>query len=115
MQIRTAGLFASGALCLLALGSCESNPNTTFPTARAVASHPSGGNDLDLATLERGRKIYTTSCTECHVARPIAHYSVAQWHHYVEIMAPRAGLLPKDRAALETYVIAARQSLPPNK
>ena len=115
MKNRTAHFFALGALCILALGSCESNPNTAFPTARAVAAHPGGGGrDLDAAVLERGRKIYTTSCTECHVARPIAHYSVAQWHHYVEIMAPRAGLLANDRAALEAYVVAARQSLPPS-
>lgn len=67
-----------------------------------------------MVTLERGRKIYTTSCTECHVARPVANYSVAQWRHYVEIMAPRAGLPPQDRAALEAYLIAARESLPPS-
>jgi len=47
------------------------------------------------------------------VARPIADYSVASWRHYVEIMAPRAGLQTSDRAALEAYVVAARQSLPP--
>ncbi len=111
MKIQKAHLFALGALCTLSFGSCESHPDTAFPTARAVAAPASGGNNLDVATLERGRKIYTTSCTECHVARPIAHYSVAQWHHYVEIMAPRAGLQPNDRAALEAYVIAARESV----
>ena len=102
-----------GAFCILAFGSCQSNPNLAFPTAHAVAAHPTGGQALDVAILERGRKIYTTSCTECHVARTIANYSVAQWRHYIGIMAPRAGLKPHDRAALETYIIAARESLPP--
>ncbi|MEO7723557.1 MAG: hypothetical protein ABIU29_02545 [Chthoniobacterales bacterium] len=115
MKIQTVYYLALGAFCALALGSCESDPNTAFPTARVVAAHPGSGSDLDVMTLERGRKIYTTSCTECHVARPIAHYSVAQWHHYVDIMAPRAGLQPNDRAALEAYVVAARDSLPPSK
>ena len=111
MKLQKAHFLALGALCALVLGSCESNPNRAFPTARAVAAHTGGGRDLDVATLERGRKIYTTSCTECHVARPIAHYSVAQWHHYVKIMAPRAGLQPNDRTALEAYVVAARESV----
>jgi hypothetical protein len=55
--------------------------------------------------------IYTTRCTECHVARTIANYSVSQWRHYLSIMAPRAKLATEDRAALENYVIAARESL----
>ncbi len=109
--MRAARFLVLGAVCVLSYGSCNTNPNAVFPTARAVASHPGAGHDLDLATLARGRKIYTTSCTECHVARPIAHYSVAQWHHYVEIMAPRAGLQRADRAALEAYVVAARESI----
>lgn len=71
-----------------------------------------GGQNTDVATLDRGRKIYTTSCTECHVARPIAQHSVEQWRHFIGIMAPRAGLQPDDRAALEAYLIAARQASP---
>jgi mono/diheme cytochrome c family protein len=98
--------------CVLVLGGCETNPNSAFPTAPAVTAGGSEQGNQNLATLERGRKIYTTACTECHVARPIAHYSVAQWHHYVTIMAPRAALNPQDRAALEAYVVAARESLP---
>jgi len=37
---------------------------------------------------------------------------VEQWRHYIGIMAPRAGLEPHDRAALETYLLAARRSFP---
>lgn len=112
MKIWTSPCLAFGAFCLLVLGSCESQPNVAFPTASLIAARSGGEHPLDVATLERGRRIYTTSCTECHVARPIAHYSVAQWHHYVQIMAPRAGLPPADRAAVEAYVVSARESLP---
>lgn len=91
------------ALCTLALGGCASSPNAAFPTARSVVARTGEKHLLDVATLGRGRKIYTTSCTECHIARTIAHYSVTQWRHYVDIMAPRAGLQPADRAALEAY------------
>lgn len=97
------------AVCFFLLSGCQTSPHAAFPTAQAVGSVSIGA---DVVTLERGRKIYTTSCTECHVARPVANYSVAQWRHYVEIMAPRAGLAPRDRAAVEAYLIAARESLP---
>src|SRR5262245_30628627 len=113
MNLWSARLAGLGALCLLMNGGCGTNPNTAFPTASAVAARADAGQSPKIATLERGRKIYTTNCTECHVARPIANYSVARWQHYVGIMAPRAGLRSKDRAALEAYVVAARQSLPP--
>ena len=98
--------------CVLVVGGCETSPNSAFPTAGAVTAATGEKQNADFATLERGRKIYTTACTECHVARSIAHYSVAQWHHYVSIMAPRAGLKPQDQAAVEAYVVAARESLP---
>ena len=112
MNLWSARLAGLGAICLLMNGGCETSPNTAFPTATAVTAHGGAGQSADIATLERGRKIYTTNCTECHVARPIANYSVTRWQHYVEIMAPRAGLKPSDQAALEAYVIAARQSIP---
>ena len=103
-------LYGLSAVCLSLLSGCQTSPQSAFPTAQAVVGVTQGG---DVSALERGRKIFTTSCTECHVARPVANYSVAQWRHYVGIMAPRAGLAPRDRAALETYLIAARKSLPP--
>lgn len=103
-----------GLLCLFLLGGCQSdltNPNKAYPTASAVSASSKRGKSVDLATLERGRKIFTTSCTECHVARTIGNYSISQWHHYLGIMAPRAKLGIDDRTALETYVIQARESL----
>ena len=102
-------LLGGCAVCLGLLNSCQISPNRAFPTARAVAS---AGRGSDISTLERGRKIYTTSCTECHVARPIAQRSVEQWIHMVGVMAPRARLKSADRAALQAYLIAARESLP---
>ena len=103
-----------GLSCLFVFGSCQSDltdPNKAYPTASAVSASAKPGQSADLATLERGRKIYTTSCTECHVARTIGNYSISQWQHYLSIMAPRATLGIEDRTALESYVIQARQSL----
>lgn len=99
------------ALCLsllITLSSCAGTAQQSFPTAPSLA-----GPGMDVAVLARGRKLFTTSCTECHVARSIAGYSVEQWHHYVAIMAPRARLKPDERAALETYLVTAREFVPP--
>lgn len=114
MDLRLVLFLGLATVCAFVICSCETNPSRTFPTAHTVAVRVGEGQSVDVATLERGRKIYTTSCTECHVARPIAHYSVKQWQHYIGIMAPRAGLKPQDQAAVEAYVIAARESLPPD-
>lgn len=113
MNIRLMGWVGFALFCVLGLGSCETNPTVAFPTARVLAATAGTGPNSDIKTLDHGRKIYTTRCTECHVARTIGDYSVEQWRHYVKIMAPRAGLDPEDRFALETYLIAARESMPP--
>jgi mono/diheme cytochrome c family protein len=97
---------------LFSFAACGVDPNIAFPPPRRVFVNTGPQATADLATLERGRKIYTTSCTECHVARTIGHYSEEQWHYYIGIMAPRAGLQPNDRAALQAYLLAARRSLP---
>ena len=100
-----------GAWSLLSLAGCAADPNVAFPPAQRLVATIGPQASADLATLERGRKIYTTSCTECHVARPIGHYSIEQWRHYIEIMAPRAGLQAHDRTTLAAYLLAARRSL----
>jgi len=114
MQLRNVQWVSLSLFCLFLLGSCQSDltdPRKAYPTASAVSANAKRGQSADLTTLEHGRKIYTTSCTECHVARTIANYSIPQWQHYLSIMAPRAHLADDQRVALETYVIEARKSL----
>ncbi len=94
---------------MFGLTGCRTGTDVAFPNPQALASSTIGR--LDLATLERGRKLYTTRCTECHVARPIASLTVPQWRKAVAMMAPRADLNPTDREALEAYLIAAREAL----
>jgi mono/diheme cytochrome c family protein len=104
-------LFLFFPVCLLLLDGCAGGSNAAFPTAEEIVSK--GGAELvDAASLQRGRQIFATRCTECHVARRIDKYSVAEWNHFIGKMAPRAGLKPAERTALESYIIMARQSLP---
>ncbi len=110
MNYRFVRGFGLAAACAWVFSSCETSSRSAFPTAQTIV-RSSAARGTDLATLTQGRRIFTTSCTECHVARPIAGYSVAQWRHNVSVMAPRARLKPGDRAALEAYLVAARESL----
>ena len=111
MSDRRNWLVNLAAVSVTLLSGCQTGPSDAFPTGEALA-HTGNAHATELSTLERGRKIYATRCTECHVARPIAGQSVEQWRHVIDIMAPRAGLQPDDRAALEAYLVAARQSFP---
>src|SRR3954452_5225175 len=103
MKLRGLQWVSFGLSCLFLIGSCQSNlsdPRKAYPTAAAVFSGAPDGQSANLAMLEYGRKIYTTRCTECHVARTIANYTVPQWRHYLGLMAPRARLVPDERVAL---------------
>jgi mono/diheme cytochrome c family protein len=96
--------------CAILLDSCATTGVSDFPTAQQIVSRRGAGS-AELPALERGRQIYASGCTECHVARPIARFSTDQWREIISAMAPRAGLQPDDRAALETYILSARASL----
>lgn len=111
MELRPTAFLVLAALATFAVGGCKSGTAATFPTAAKIA-RTGPAQQSDMGTLEAGRRIYTTTCTECHVARPVAHSSTKQWRHRVDIMAPRAGLKPADKAAVEAYLVAARESLP---
>jgi mono/diheme cytochrome c family protein len=100
MRLLTLGVIT---LAGLFLNSCATESNPAFPTAE-VAGQKTG---RDVATLARGRTIYTTRCTECHVARPVAQFSTSQWRALVAKMAPRAKLDDTDRLAVESYLVAA--------
>ena len=95
---------------MLAAG-CATDPKEAFPTSKYLVAN-STGNRVSLDTLELGRKVFTTKCTECHVARSIKGYSTKRWRHYVGVMSPRAHLSLEEHAAVESYLVAARASLP---
>ncbi len=64
------------------------------------------------ATLETGRRIYTTQCTACHIADPVDKYSASEWRKIVADMSPRSKLSPEQEQALLAYIHAAPKTLP---
>lgn len=110
LSMRKSGLLSLIALCVFGAVSCGTDSAALYPTATAiVGASPSHRGNKEAFAL--GRKIYTTRCTECHVARPIGQLTIAQWHHVVGIMAPRAELSQPEQSALEAYLVAARESM----
>jgi mono/diheme cytochrome c family protein len=103
MRLIGAGLLAFAALSFT---GCATQSKPAFPTAEVVA-RKSGS---EVAVLERGRTIYATRCTECHVARPVTRFSAGEWPAQVARMAPRAKLSSEDRFAVESYLVAASSS-----
>lgn len=55
-------------------------------------------------TLERGRSIYLTPCTACHVAEPIHDYSRQAWAKILPEMAKASKLDPQQAADVRAYI-----------
>lgn len=106
MIVDTKKCAALAALCGMVLGGCQTGPQNVVPEVASLTGR--GQRSAPAAVLLRGRELYTTRCTECHLPQPIAKYSIAQWHTIVGEMAPRAKLNSDDRSALEAYVAAVR-------
>ncbi|MEO7931971.1 MAG: hypothetical protein ABIT76_02325 [Chthoniobacterales bacterium] len=87
----------------LAVAGCA----TTQPIAPSVNASMAQ-NGISLKTLELGRTTFATSCTACHAAQPVAHYTLQEWSGIVDGMAPRAHLDATRKAALMSYLTALK-------
>jgi hypothetical protein len=102
------GLAIAGLLLLLA--SCVPAARRAPVISRVVEFSPIPITDLP--SLERGRAIYTTNCTECHHVEPIERWSVKKWREKIlPEMTKKAKLTDAERADVETYVVTAHGAL----
>ena len=95
--MRSSVLLLASALLL----SCEWTGYYAPPPA--VASQ-----DVDLATVQRGRRLFAQRCIECHTLPPIWRYRTEEWPQIVNSMAHRAALTPAEREAITAYILAIR-------
>jgi mono/diheme cytochrome c family protein len=65
--------------------------------------------DVDLAALREGRRLFVSRCIECHTLPPYWHYSASEWPKIVDSMAHRASLKNAQRDDIVAYLLAARQ------
>jgi len=60
----------------------------------------------DSTMLHAGQLIYTTTCTNCHKAKPVANWTVEQWKPILVSMIRKAKLDPIGGSQVTAYVNA---------
>ncbi len=64
-------------------------------------------HNVEVETLELGRKIYLSDCVKCHGVEPIGRYTVEKWRSMLPKMSDKTLLDGESARALETYVTLA--------
>lgn len=90
-------------------GGCAALVNVAPPVTPAMVA-VSGG--ADAATLDRGRRIFTTQCAACHRADPVTKFSFPEWRRIVAEMKERTKLDAAQESALLAYLQAAPKAMP---
>ncbi len=89
------------ALALLANGCA---PKNHIPVPDQNMANESGH---DLASLQRGHRIYLAQCSRCHEAKMPSQISREDWHIVTPGMAWNAGISEADEAAVLKYILAS--------
>ena len=90
---------------ILVASGCMSLEQMAPPVERIVAA----GDSSQAESLDRGRRIYTTTCAKCHAVEPVARYSLTRWKDILVDMGEQARLGAEQQADLAAYVLAARR------
>jgi hypothetical protein len=93
------------SLLLLSFGlltSCQWARYYTPPPALAP-------RNVDLAVVQKGRRLFAQRCIECHALPPVWRYDSEEWPRIVNAMAHRAALTSTDREAIVAYILAIRE------
>lgn len=89
----------------IGIAGCTSINELAPPVTSALLGAGRGAGE---AQLSEGRRIYTTQCTSCHAAEPVAKYA-GEWPGIIEEMAPKSKLRPEQARAVLSYVLAAER------
>jgi hypothetical protein len=91
------------SLLLLLAGCAGGLPHPTADVAvRAAHSQPG----VTLESLEAGRGLYVQRCSGCHNLVVPTAKQPREWPVWVDKMAERAKLAPKERSLIESYLVA---------
>lgn len=90
--------------CVLAFAGCASISSIAPPVTPAMVAV---GGGVHAATLEQGRRTFTTRCTSCHSADPVTRHSAEEWNGIVAKMSARTRLTAAEELALLAYLHTA--------
>ena len=99
-------LFA--AACSIALLGCQAVNYVPEVTAEMTATSKKQNQQMDLVTLNKGRRLFVNRCLECHTLPAIWKYSREDWPEIVNDMSHRASLKPAEREAIIAYILAVK-------
>ena len=89
--------------CLVACESINYVPPVNPQMAAATKERP-----VNVALLQKGRRLLVHRCIECHTLPPLWYYKTEDWPEIVNSMSHRASLNPADRDAIVAYILAVR-------
>ena len=61
---------------------------------------------VDDATIAAGQTLYTSRCGTCHGLKKVERYTVTEWAHILNSMAPKAKLTDVETQQVTAYVNA---------
>jgi len=95
-------------LISLILVGCETANYAPPVTPAMTRSTSRPRQNVDVATLERGRNLFVHRCIECHTLPAIWKYSREDWPKIVDDMSHRSSLKPAERDAVVAYIWTVR-------
>lgn len=103
-------LIAAGLSMLLI--NCKSSKSTTasidkqLPSEKEVEVYKKINNNITLADLQAGHKIYYSKCNTCHQTFEIVSFSEKKWRHEIDDMSPKAELNAEEKNKLTLYILS---------
>lgn len=101
--------------CMVALLiNCKSSESTSsatvvdkqLPSEKEVAGYKKINNNITLADLQAGHKIYYSKCNKCHENFEIVSFSEKKWRHEIDDMSPKAELSEDEKNKLTLYILS---------
>lgn len=89
-------------LCVVLSGCAGIAHPSDADVARAQARWP----EATQASLEEGRRLYVTRCSNCHPLHKPSEYTTARWDTLLTKMAPRAHLSDAQKEQIRAYLTA---------
>ncbi|MCA6444055.1 MAG: hypothetical protein IM600_11555 [Bacteroidetes bacterium] len=92
--------------------NCKSSKSTTasidkqVPTEKEVEVYKKINNNITLADLQAGHKIYYSKCNTCHQNFEIVSFSEKKWRHEIDDMSPKAELNAEEKNKLTLYILS---------
>ncbi len=88
--------------------ACQTLEELAPPVSEA-ALELAKGEGIPAESLNRGRRIYVTTCAKCHHVEPIKKHSLEEWNTLLPEMTDEAHLDAQGIMDLRAYILTTRR------